>query len=232
MCSRPGGSRGSGNFDFTDTTLDAFLEALPDQPDALRWSEELPVGTQWRPEKGALIGDPSDLGTGEPSDMDIDAVVELYDRWLAYQARLIELGEDPRYVGFTGSEDALILLFARDSTPDGIVEEFSGYGFPEWPGGVGVSEVRAAEIDLTLAQVQEIRDTLAEILAEHGLSTEQLQLTFSLDEKPEAYIQVSDPVVGRSIRQAVRDRLGKGAVHVWFDPPPVPQDGGLVEVDP
>lgn len=209
-----------GDVAFTDDTLDAFLERLPDQPVALRWSGLLPDGTEWRPEKAALIGDPSELGTGKPADVDVDAVVDMHDRWEAWNARLTEVMEDPRFVGFDGSADgALVLLFARDSIADEDVqelsEELSGYGIPVSLGSE-VSEVRGGEIDLTVTRVQEVRDTLADALADHGLGPDALKLQFHLDEKPDAFIELPDLAVEKSIRRAVRDRLGKGVVSLWF----------------
>jgi hypothetical protein len=89
----------------TDDTLDAFLAGLPDQPVALRWSSQIPDGTEWQAAKGALIGDLSDLGTGESAGVDVEAVVETYARWEAFGALLSEVTEDPRFVGFSGSRD-------------------------------------------------------------------------------------------------------------------------------
>lgn len=192
-------------------------------------SVALPDGTEWRPEKGALLGDPTDLGTGEDAVIDVAAVVATYARWEAFQARVAEVTEDPRFVGLAGSEDgAVILLFARDSIPEAdlqrLARELSGYGVPVSPGS-DVSGIRGAEIDLTLARVQEIRDALADVLTGHGLSPDALQLQFYPDEKPDAFIEVSDPAVEESIRQAVRDRLGKGVVRLWF------LNDGWIEID-
>ncbi len=84
---------------FTDDTLDAFLESLPDQPVALRWSDQVPHGTEWQAAKGAIIGDPSDLGTGEPAGVDVEAVVETYDRWEAFDTLFTKVTDDPHFVG-------------------------------------------------------------------------------------------------------------------------------------
>jgi hypothetical protein len=37
-----------------------------------------------------------------------------------------------------------------------------------------------------------------------------------LDRKPEAFIELFDPNVEKSIRIAVRDRLGKGVARLWI----------------
>ena len=123
-----------GEVAFTDSTLDAFLESLPDQPVALRWSGSIPDGTEWQPETGALIGDPSDLGTGRTADIDVEAVVELYDRAEAFDARLTEVTDDPRFVGFSTEDDALVLLFVRDSIPSGRRRGALEAGRPDIPG--------------------------------------------------------------------------------------------------
>ena len=206
---------------FTDDTLDALLAGLPDQPVALRWSSQVPDGTEWQPAKGALVGDPSDLGAGETAGVDIEAVLETYGRREAFDALLSEVTEDPGFVGFSGSRDgATVLLFARDSVPRKAIRRLAGYGVPVFPGS-GVSEIRGEEIDLTLKQVKRIRATLADILAEHGLDPDELGLSFDLDRKPAAFIRRSDPDAEVSIREAVRERLGKRVVELWFFDQPV-----------
>ena len=71
----------SGDFDFTDSTLDAFLEALPDQPVALRWSGATPRWHRMASRRRALSSAIHPISApGEPADIDVDAVVELYDR--------------------------------------------------------------------------------------------------------------------------------------------------------
>jgi hypothetical protein len=207
--------------DFADDTLDAFLAGLPDQPVALRWSGQVPDGTEWQPAKGALIGDPSDLGTGEPAGVDVEAVLETYGRREAFDALLSEVTEDPGFVGFSGLRDgATVLLFARDSVPRKAIRRLAGYGVPVFP-GAGVSEIRGEEIDLTLKQVKRIRATVADILSEHGLDPDELGLSFDLERKPAAFIPLSDPEAEESIREAVRERLGKGVVELWFFDQPV-----------
>ncbi len=126
-------------------------------------------------------------------------------------------------MGITGSRDgAAVLLFARDSVPTKAIEKLSEYSVPVLLGS-DVSEIRGEEIDLTLAEVQKLREALADILSDHGLDTDELQVNFDLTQKPTAFIRLSDPDAEKSIRRAVRERLGKGVVELWF------LDGPLTE---
>jgi hypothetical protein len=188
----------------------------------------VPAGTEWQPEKGALIGDPS------PSGIDVEAFIQRYDDVAAFQEGLAALTEHPDFVGGFGAEDgAMVLVFTRGNVPEEAIAELNGSGVDM--SVFGAMTLRGEELDVTSEELEHIRDTLADGLAEYGLGPDDFQfrvlpewamLPDSRDEETEVstkrtlhlFVSLTDPEDEEEIRAAAEELLGEGTVELWFVP--------------